>query len=71
MYIFVECKPGSGAHELLSRGIAAMPGLFFYLEEEDGAAYARFCFARPFSQIDALGSALSHPDSDKAPVCAA
>lgn len=68
MYIFAECKPGSGARELLSRGIAAMPGSFFYPEEEDGAAYARFCFARPFSQIDALGSAVSRPDPDKAPM---
>jgi aminotransferase len=71
MYIFAECGPGSSARELLSRGIAAMPGSFFYPEEEDGAAYGRFCFARPFSQFDALGSALSCPDSDKAPVCAA
>ena len=71
MYIFAECAPGGGATELLSRGIAAMPGSFFYPDGEDGASYARFCFARPLSQIDALESALSRPDSDKAPARAA
>jgi N-succinyldiaminopimelate aminotransferase len=71
IYVYAECEPGAGARELLSRGIAAMPGSFFYPDEEDGAAYARFCFARPFSQITALESAVSRPDSDKAPVCAA
>jgi len=67
IYIFANCASGFGSGRLLSQGIAAMPGSFFYPDEEDGARYARFCFARPFSHFDALESAMSRLDSETAP----
>ena len=71
IYIFAQCPATADVRELLSHGIAAMPGSFFYPGEKDVAPYARFCFARTDAQINALGSAMSRLDSDTAPACAA
>jgi aspartate/methionine/tyrosine aminotransferase len=71
IYIFAEYPPGICGSDLLQLGIAAMPGSFFSPDEEEGASYARFCFARPFKHFQSLESALSRPYSSDAATRAA
>jgi aminotransferase len=71
IYIFAGLPHGICVSDLLRHGVAAMPGSLFSLNEDLGAPYARFCFARPVTHFQSLEFALSRAYSSETPSRAA